>query len=121
YDLIKLDNARSNSSGIITLPKDNEASYDRRIAVISLVSDSDTLYLSRNWDGYYWQNVADRNNKEVTFFFTDRAIYRPGQTIYFKGIMVQPSNEPGSSSVVPNKSTTVTLLDVNRQKVASIK
>ncbi|RLD68357.1 MAG: hypothetical protein DRI95_03250, partial [Bacteroidetes bacterium] len=49
-------------------------------------------------------------------FFTDRAIYRPGQTIYFKGIVLQ-TNEEGAE-IKPDYITTVTLYDVNHQKVS---
>ncbi|MFH1159470.1 MAG: alpha-2-macroglobulin family protein [bacterium] len=53
---------------------------------------------------------------EQTRFFTDRAIYRPGQTIYFKGIILERAGD--STSLKPNKTTRVTLVDVNGQKIA---
>ena len=31
----------------------------------------------------------DKNKYPKTFFFLDRGIYRPGQTVYFKGIMIK--------------------------------
>ncbi len=49
-------------------------------------------------------------------FFTDRAIYRPGQTIHFKGIALQIEND--KSKIKANYKTTVILYDVNHQKVA---
>ena len=51
-----------------------------------------------------------------TFFFTDRAVYRPGQTIYYKGIMLATDGD--SSALLPGKSTTVTFYDVNGREVA---
>ena len=36
----------------------------------------------------YWYRDYDER-KEVTYFFTDRAIYRPGQTVHFKGISLK--------------------------------
>ena len=46
-------------------------------------------------------------------FFLDRAIYRPGQTIYFKGLVIRTNG--AKSEIVPKHRTTVTLLDVNAQ------
>ncbi|CAG5080107.1 alpha-2-macroglobulin family protein [Parvicella tangerina] len=58
------------------------------------------------------------NNYTTTHFFLDRKIYRPGQTIYFKGIV--ESNSNGNHKVIANKKITVTLYDVNYQKVKSL-
>lgn len=58
------------------------------------------------------------NNYTTTHFFLDRKIYRPGQTIYFKGII--ESNNNGDHRVMANQKTTVTLYDVNWQKVQSL-
>ncbi len=59
-----------------------------------------------------------RTNQVIKpFLFTDRSIYRPGQKIYFKAILVKSNNE--DSEVFTNQFVTVSLYDVNRQKVAS--
>jgi uncharacterized protein YfaS (alpha-2-macroglobulin family) len=67
------------------------------------------------YDNRYWNNKEIRS---VTYFFTDRAIYRPGQTVYFKGILLKTDGD--KSWIDSNKSTEVTLYDVNYQKVASL-
>jgi uncharacterized protein YfaS (alpha-2-macroglobulin family) len=54
---------------------------------------------------------------EHTILFTDRQIYRPGQTLYFKGLQV--INDNGKNSIVPNEQVVVNLLDANRQKLGS--
>ncbi len=48
-----------------------------------------------------------------THFFLDRAIYRPGQTIYFKGIVLTTDGK--TSSIVPGHKTKLSLYDVNNQ------
>lgn len=58
------------------------------------------------------------DNYTTTHFFLDRKIYRPNQTIYFKGIVEK--NNDGDHTVVANQKITVTLYDVNYQKVTSI-
>lgn len=83
---------------------------------IKLISGEDVLDLD---DYVYYNNYGDyRRGSYSTTFFLDRAIYRPGQTIFFKGILVY-KDEEGMPSIVPNKETTVTFYDVNHQKVAS--
>ncbi|HEU4716230.1 MAG TPA: alpha-2-macroglobulin family protein, partial [Bacteroidia bacterium] len=61
---------------------------------------------------------APREMRPQTFFFTDRSIYRPGQTIYFKGIIVNTDGD--NNKILPHKTTTVTFYDVNYQKVTSL-
>ena len=48
--------------------------------------------------------------------FTDRAIYRPGQTIYYKGIVWLATKD--SSRTVSDREYTVTLHDVSGQEVS---
>jgi uncharacterized protein YfaS (alpha-2-macroglobulin family) len=59
------------------------------------------------------------NTSTTTFLFTDRSIYRPGQTVYFKGIMMS-SNRKDKFEIVPNQSTYAALKDVNGQEVTTL-
>lgn len=67
---------------------------------------------------YTYKYYKYNQNKYKTYFFTDRAIYRPGQTLYFKGIMLEQHGD--TNNIVANYKTTVTLYDVNYQKVSDI-
>ncbi|MGB1017484.1 MAG: alpha-2-macroglobulin family protein [Chitinophagales bacterium] len=53
-----------------------------------------------------------------TYFFTDRAIYRPGQSIHFKGIVIEKKGN--ENKIKTAYKTTVEFLDVNWQKIASL-
>ncbi|MBN2173624.1 MAG: hypothetical protein JW731_05810 [Bacteroidales bacterium] len=53
-----------------------------------------------------------------SWFFTDRAIYRPGQTIYFKGIILDKENE--NYKVKSGFKTKVEFFDVNYQKISEL-
>lgn len=75
------------------------------------LSTDDTWYLNR-----YREEPPVRERR--TFFFTDRGIYRPGQTIYFKGILVETDGK--TSRIVTNSSTTVDFFDANYQKISSL-
>ncbi|WP_177230477.1 alpha-2-macroglobulin [Chitinophaga sp. CF118] len=59
-------------------------------------------------------------SKHRTFLFTDRAIYRPGQTVYFKGIVIKQGEVPGKSRILPAYKTVVYLYDKNGDKADSL-
>ena len=78
----------------------------------------DRLFLEDYFTQGYRYPTPRTQAQTRTFFFLDRAIYRPGQTVYFKGIMIESSE--GENQILPGRKTTVTLYDVNNQKVASL-
>ncbi|MDR0729505.1 MAG: hypothetical protein LBF19_05220 [Prevotellaceae bacterium] len=53
-----------------------------------------------------------------TTFFTDRAIYRPGQTVFFKGVVLKWTD--GAAEIVKNHRQTITFYNVNDEKVADV-
>lgn len=67
--------------------------------------------------------LADKNAYEEAhahcYLFADRSIYRPGQTIYFKGIVVK--NFDTQPKPFFGEATSVTLYDANNQIVDSTK
>ncbi|HTE31870.1 MAG TPA: alpha-2-macroglobulin family protein, partial [Chryseolinea sp.] len=80
---------------------------------------NDELFTDDN--NYY--NTYDSYTEVVkpqTFLFTDRAIYRPGQTVYFKGIVLKREKDAAKSSVIPNFNTRIFLKDANYQKLAEL-
>lgn len=62
--------------------------------------------------GFY----GDRENtNEIVEILTDRSLYRPGQTVYVKGIAFTQLSD--TANVIPNKAYTVYLTDANDQEV----
>ena len=82
---------------------------------INLRKGDDNLLSER----YFRLNEQYKNNNEVyeTKLFTDRAIYRPGQTVYFQGITTRRQDE--DLSLVNNYSETVSFRDANWQEITS--
>ena len=68
-------------------------------------------YVSRKYD-----SNDEPRNVTTAFLFTDRSIYRPGQPLYFKGIVLK--KQDGKSVVAPDENVILTLKDVNAQKVS---
>ena len=82
---------------------------------INLRKGDDNLLSER----YFRLNEQYKNNNEVyeTKLFTDRAIYRPGQTVYFQGIVTRRQGE--DLSLVNNYSEKVSFRDANWQEISS--
>ncbi len=68
---------------------------------------------------YHSGYLSQEERKETrTWFFTDRSIYRPGQTIYFKGIVIDKFKE--DFSIKAGHKTIIEFMDVNYQKISEM-
>ena len=61
------------------------------------------------------QNFEEEELEVKTFLYLDRAIYRPGQTVYYKGIAV--SKKGDVSNVVAGEQFEITVEDANYEEV----
>ncbi|MET0242410.1 MAG: alpha-2-macroglobulin family protein, partial [Flavitalea sp.] len=85
---------------------------------LEITSGKDTLSDDEQIYVYYTPRRAPVNKEKNTIYlFSDRSIYRPGQTIWFKGIVVNNA----SKKVAENFSTTISLYDANNQLVDTLK
>ena len=103
----------TDNMGQVTL----ESSHSYSNIDITITKNSQKAY----FDNFYF-NGRTRISKEQTrhhaFLFTDRSIYRPGQTVYFKGIGI--SQAGSTSNLLLNERVSVTLKDVNYQDIQTL-
>ncbi|MDR2683712.1 MAG: hypothetical protein LBB64_07580, partial [Dysgonamonadaceae bacterium] len=59
----------------------------------------------------------DNKSRRILSLFTDRGIYRPGQTVYFKGIAYETGGN--ALDVISGQPYTLTLCDANGKEIAS--
>lgn len=59
-------------------------------------------------------------NKSKVFLFTDRSIYRPGQTVYFKGIIITNDFKSRKPKILSGRKTKVLLYDANDEQIDSL-
>lgn len=88
---------------------------------ITVTSKNDTAIFGNYYLYKHQKNTAKKNKESITikpFIFTDRSIYRPGQTVYFKTILIQKKGEKNTS--FSDSYIEVTLNDVNGQKVKTL-
>ncbi len=106
--LVKTENCQQ-----LTNPKGTaECDYDRtKLGNLIVVKESDTLIISQQ---YLYEREVRGSSAKVEFFL-DRAIYRPGQRVYYKGIAVM--NKEGKTPVLANFPVRVEVVDPNFEKV----
>ncbi|MBN2037157.1 MAG: hypothetical protein JW768_10480 [Chitinispirillaceae bacterium] len=83
---------------------------------LEVVSGKDRLVSEREYFHYHHSGKVSKRTQ--TFFFTDRSVYRPGQTVYFKAIVLKRIGD--SCVIVPRHKTTVEFRDVNFKKVSDL-
>ena len=102
---------RSDTKGKVRIPfTDGQYRYGR--SIIEVLWNNE-LYSA----GIYLRpSQGNQQTYQSTQFFLDRSIYRPGQTVYFKGIHMNV--KPEGPEVYPNQNIEVTLRDANYQEVS---
>ncbi len=106
---VKLGEATSDVNGWVSIPPHNNKSISLR-----LTKGTDELYADDTYYSYRYGGQSKSNPS--TLFFSDRAIYRPGQKVYFKGYALE-FDQSKMPSVVASKSVDVILYDANGQVV----
>ena len=69
-----------------------------------------------NYFSVYRNQPYQNQGKEKTYFFTDRAIYRPGQVVYFKGIVTTGIDR--EQKIAVGVKSSILLYNVNGEKIA---
>ena len=90
--------------------------WDKKMNGGYLVGKGDDVFLPAQRLSYsvYQRDMAEEAEK--LSLLTDRSLYRPGQTVYVKGIAYEQGK--GSARVLEGKTYTLSLLDVNRKEVS---
>lgn len=110
----QVERGKTNVNGEFQIKKDKE--YDN--LKIEVIQNQDTLVNKKE----FLSSIRKKSNKKGSdehiakmYLYLDRSIYRPGQTVYFKGLLVE--NKEGKSSVVPNTYTSICILDANYEEI----
>jgi uncharacterized protein YfaS (alpha-2-macroglobulin family) len=124
YEYKNLGEKMTDDKGFFAVsPRKDERNNSFRVSLTNTKNDKDKLLIDNN----FYVNVPYQQpnyTEYQTFFFTDRAIYRPSQPIYFKILAVAKSgnNEVTSqkTNILPNTAITIRFLDVNYQEVSKL-
>lgn len=114
YQEKKRGEERSDKNGFV---KSNLNDREDRNFHIRIKNGSDNLITDQRFYNNIYTNA--QHHYQQTHFFLDRAIYRPGQTIYFKGIAMNYDHER-MPSIIQNEKVIVTLRDANYQEAGKL-
>ena len=113
YKYTSLGNAISDKNGFLVAPS---ACSDSNF-IIDLYYQNDTLLASTN--EYFSKNTTKNRVTFETEFYTDRSIYRPGQTVQFKGITLR--KDGSYYSIDANREVVVKFSDPNLQLIDTLR
>lgn len=82
-----------------------------------LLAEAEGQSLATSHEGSTYVN-PERKDGEMTVLFTDRALYRPGQTVSYKGIALRYDRAKGDYATVPNRDVLVVFHDPNNKEIA---
>lgn len=122
----------SNSNGQFTMTKEHRGNFTVSLKWKNDSIDVNNLYISQ----YRYSNDDDKEDydskqeyeedKATVYFFKDRAIYRPGQTVNFKGILITKNYRTGEPKLMSQihyqkREITIFLEDVNGKTIDTFK
>jgi hypothetical protein len=116
----------TDNNGFFRLEKEkkDKTNYGNYAYLLDVTHNTDRLFMNDFvYDYYYYRDPQTEDSKETTsiHLFTDRSIYRPGQTVYFKGIVLSKNTVKKTGSIKTGYSTQVILRDANYQDLDTIK
>jgi len=107
----KTDTAYSDKDGRIVPGQRNKE------FMVKLSKGKDVFWVNDRFSDYSYPGYSQTS--VLTHFFLDRAIYRPGQTIYFKAILLQKDKD-GIPSISANQKVIISFFDANQQEVGKL-
>jgi len=91
--------------------------------LLDITHNGDRLFMNDLINEYYYYRDDETTDPKTTtsiFLFTDRSLYRPGQTVFFKGIVLNRTVGEKKASINDKYETTIYLSDANNQDIDSI-
>ena len=92
--------------------------FSAKDSPIVALAEHDGQAVSSMEEIFAYKNERRDRTETQTVFFTDRAIYRPGQTINYKGIAVRYHHGDANYSIAARREVTVVFNDPNGQEIA---
>ncbi len=105
---------KTNSKGYVELPRLKSSGNE----IIVLKKKDDRYFSTMSHSPYFSKFKPTETTQQRVNIFTDRAIYRPGQTIYFKSIAYEMDSK--KQEVTANKNIRFELIDVNGRSINQV-
>ncbi len=82
----------------------------------AVAGDDSGLLLHRLSYSYQWQRGEEEDERVITSIFTDRGLYRPGQTVFYKAVLTREDEK--DVRVVRGQPIELTLYDANNRELS---
>ncbi len=115
YEEVKGEKYTTDKNGLVKIKKIK----DNRYIQLQIKTADDELFMDNNHYTYSY-NTYENDPKPTSFLFSDRSIYRPGQLVYFKGIVIQNGNKITDKKILPLFKSKVQLKDANDQVLQEV-
>jgi hypothetical protein len=123
----KTSSYKTNDNGFFRLERKKDQNSYGYNYLLDVNYNGDRLFMDDYQYDYYYNDVSppppSGSSKEniSVFLFTDRSIYRPGQSLYFKGIAVIRDIPEKKNTIKTEYETWIYLRNANYQLVDSMK
>jgi uncharacterized protein YfaS (alpha-2-macroglobulin family) len=114
--LNKID-GKTDANGVFKFPSTDSKEYYRTFLIRQPKTNDFQIMQVYGNNGNAEDYNPNKQTRTLAQIFTDRAIYRPGQTVYFKVINTKIDKE--TEAVISGLKQKITLLDANSQEVSS--
>ncbi|KFF24789.1 alpha-2-macroglobulin family protein [Chryseobacterium vrystaatense] len=114
--LNKID-GKTDANGVFKFPSTDSKEYYRTFLIRQPKTNDFQIMQVYGNNGNAEDYNPNNQTRTLAQIFTDRAIYRPGQTVYFKVINTKIDKE--TEAVTSGLKQKITLLDANSQEVSS--
>lgn len=109
-DRIRTAMPNTDENGFFTFKPQQHRSH-----LVRVKHDGQEVSSAREYSAYHYDRARPDSQ---TIFFTDRAIYRPGQTIQYKGICMSINQEKGDYHLITDRQVAVEFRDSNGKEIA---
>lgn len=114
YEFKKVTSLKTDKQGYIRVPELNNDSYS--YLSFEVIAKKDR-YVSHSGI-YQYRSYESDGNVRTTHLFLDRGIYRPGQTVHFKGLVTETRGK--DTKILPNTDVKIALHDANGQQKSTL-
>jgi len=103
---------KTNENGILILQDVSRYNFSMQLSLKGDTLSRDRVYIAGD------EIKVEEEPQKKTILFTDRQIYRPGQTIYFKALQLQTFK--GTNKLLPNTELDFELKDLNQKSIGTL-
>ncbi len=94
-----------------------DAEQGRELLLVANATLAGKTHTAATGSTHVWQRDQESRGTAIVLV-TDRGIHRPGQTVFYKGIVGSIDHERRDYRATPKRATTVTLRDANGREIA---